>query len=85
MYVYVCVLSHFSCVQLFATLWTTVHQAPLSICGILWVGILDCIAILFSRDLPNLGIESASLMPPALPGRFFTTSTSWEAHTHIQI
>ena len=24
-------LSHFSCVQLFATLWTVAHQAPLSI------------------------------------------------------
>ena len=24
------VLSHFSCVQLFATLWTLAHQAPLS-------------------------------------------------------
>ena len=30
-------------------------------------------------DLPNLGIEPASLMSPALAGRFFTTSTSWEA------
>ena len=25
-----CVLSHFSCVQLFATPWTVAHQAPLS-------------------------------------------------------
>ena len=29
-------------------------------------------------DLPNLGIEPASLMSPALAGRFFTTSTFWE-------
>ena len=28
---YVCVLSHLSCVQLFVTLWTTAFQAPLSI------------------------------------------------------
>ena len=28
-------------------------------------------------DLPNLGIESTSLMPPALAGRFFTTSATW--------
>ena len=28
---HVCMLSHFShCVQLFATLWTIAHQAPLS-------------------------------------------------------
>ena len=26
----VCKLSHFSCVRLFATLWTVAHQAPLS-------------------------------------------------------
>ena len=29
--VYVCVLSHFSCVRLFVTLWTAAHQAPLSV------------------------------------------------------
>ena len=29
-------------------------------------------------DLPNLGIQPASLMSPALAGRFFTTSTTWE-------
>ena len=28
-------------------------------------------------DLPNPGTESA---PPALAGRFFTTSTTWETH-----
>ena len=27
----VCMLSHFSCVQLFVTLWIVAHQAPLSI------------------------------------------------------
>ena len=30
MCVYVCVLSHFGCVLLFATLWTVAHQGPLS-------------------------------------------------------
>ena len=30
-------------------------------------------------DLPNPGIEPVSLMSPALAGRFFTTSTIWEA------
>ena len=29
-------------------------------------------------DLPSLGIEPESLMSPALAGRFFTTSTTWE-------
>ena len=28
---YICVLSHYSCVQLFATRWTVAHQAPLSV------------------------------------------------------
>ena len=29
-------------------------------------------------DLPDPGIEPASLISPALAGRFFTTSTAWE-------
>ena len=33
-------------------------------------------------DLPDPGIEPMSLTSPALAGRFFTTSASWEAH-HI--
>ena len=31
-------------------------------------------------DLPDPGIEPASLRTPALAGRFFTTSATWEAH-----
>ena len=30
-------------------------------------------------DLPDPGIKPTSLMSPALAGRFFTTSASWEA------
>ena len=30
-------------------------------------------------DLPNPGIEPTSLASPALAGRFFTNSTTWEA------
>ena len=30
-------------------------------------------------DLPDPGIEAASLMSPALAGGFFTTSVTWEA------
>ena len=29
-------------------------------------------------DLPNPGIEPVSLVSPALAGRFFTTSATWE-------
>ena len=31
------------------------------------------------RDLPNTGIEPASLKSPALAGRLFTTSTTWKS------
>ena len=31
-------------------------------------------------DLPDPGIERASLMDPAMAGWFFTTSTIWEAY-----
>ena len=30
-------------------------------------------------DLPDPGIEPGSLMSPALAGKFFTTSATWEA------
>ena len=32
-----------------------------------------------SGDLPDPGIKSTSFMSLALAGRFFTTSTTWEA------
>ena len=35
----------------------------------------------YPGDLPNPGIEPASLMSPALAGRFFNTSAAWEAQT----
>ena len=67
----------FSHVLLFATLWTLDHQAPLSM-GFsrqeYWSG-LPCPP---PGDLPNPGIELMSLTSPALAGRFFTTSTTWE-------
>ena len=60
-----------------AALWTVAHQVPLS--------------MRFPRqeywsrlpfpppgDLPNPGIEPASLKSPALAARFFTTSTTWK-------
>ena len=65
-------------VQLFATLWTVAHQAPLSMgfsCHDYWCGLL----FPPPGDLPNTGIEPLSLMSPALAGRFFTTSATWEA------
>ena len=40
---------------------------------------VEWIAISFSRDLPNPGIEPGSLASAALAGRFFTASATWEA------
>ena len=37
-----------------------------------------------SGDLPDPGIEAASLMSPALADRFFTFSATWEAQ-HIYL
>ena len=72
------VLNCFSHVQLFATLWTVAHQARLSM-GFSrqesWIG-LPCPP---PGDLPHPEIKPESLLSPALAGRFFTTSTTWEA------
>ena len=42
--------------------------------------ILEWGTISYSGDLPNPGIEPASLRSPALADGFFTTSPTWEAH-----
>ena len=60
-----------------AILCTLALKAPLSN-GILQARILEWVAVPFSRDLPDPGIEHTSLMSPALAGIFFTTSTTWE-------
>ena len=51
-----------------------------SVHGIFQAEILEQVAIFYSRDLPNPGIEPRSLASPALAGKFFTTGTTWEAH-----
>ena len=50
-----------------------------SVHGILQARILEWLLGFPPGDLPNPGIEPASLMSPALAGRFFTTGTIWEA------
>ena len=54
-----------------------------SVHGILQARILEWTTISFSGDLPNPGIEPASLMSPKLAGSFFTTGAAWEAHMHV--
>jgi len=72
--VHACRLSHFSCVQLSVTLWTTSLSIWFSrqkySCGLPFPS---------TGDLPNPGIEPASLVSPALAGRFFTAISIWEA------
>ena len=81
MCVCVCALSRFSRVQLSVTSWTQAslsYQASLSM-GFsrqeYWSG-LPCPP---PGDLPDPGTEPVSLTSPALAGKFFTTSATWEA------
>ena len=61
-----------SCVFLFATHSTVACQAPLSM---EFSRQKYCSGLPFPTpgDLPNLGIESVSLVSPALAGKFFTS------------
>ena len=74
----VSVLSPFSHVQLFATLWTVAHQAPLST-GFSRQEYWSGLPFPSPGDLPDPGIEPTSFMPLTLAGGFFTTNTTWEA------
>ena len=71
------VLSHFSRVWLFGTLWTAAHHTPQSMrfsrkeycSGLPWPS---------PGDLPNPGIEPASLMSPALAGGSLSLYWKWK-------
>ena len=71
-------LSHFSRVQLFMSLWNIPCQTSLSM-GFCkqeyWSGLL-CPP---PGDLPDPGMEPTSLTSAALADGFFPTSSSWEA------
>ena len=77
-----CILSRFSCVWLFATLWTVACQVPLSM-GFsgqeYWSG-LPCPS---PGDLPDPGMEPTSLGSPALAGGFFTTNTTYDYESEV--
>ena len=73
-----CVLRHFSRVQLLATLWTVAHQAPMSM-GFFKQEYWSRLPCPPPGDLPDLGIEFASLMSPALADGFFTTNATYRA------
>ena len=61
-----------SCVQLFETLWTVVHQAPLSM-GFPRQEYGSGLSVPPPDDLLDVGIEPMSPTSPALAGKFFTT------------
>ena len=75
-----CLLSCFSCLGLFAALWTVAHQAPLCM-GFsrqeYWSG-LSCPP---PGGLSDPGIKPASLMSLALADGFFTIGATWESPT----
>ena len=71
-------LTHFSRVGVFATLWTVAGQAPLSL-GFSRQEYWSGLRFPAPGDLPDPGIEPASLMSPALAAGFFTTRAIWEA------
>ena len=75
-------LSHFSRVRLFETLWTIAHHAPLSM-GFSRQEYCSGLPCPPPGDLPDPGIEPVSPTSPALAGGFFTTSTTWEAHIEV--
>ena len=75
-------LSHFSPVWFIVTPGTVVHQAPLFM-GFsrqeYWSG-FPCLS---PGDPPRPRIKPSSFMSPALAGRFFTTSATWEAQPYL--
>ena len=73
---FTCVMSLQSCPALCNPLDSS-PPGP-SVHGILQARILEWVAMPSSGDLPNPGTEPAPLRSPALTGRFFTTSATWE-------
>ena len=77
--IYTLMLSRFSHVWLFATLWTAVHQAPVSV-EFSRQGYHSGLPFPSPGDLPDPGIEC---MSPALAGGFFTADPSPKSYIYI--
>ena len=71
-------MNSLSRVQLLATPWTVAHQAPLSM-GFSRQAYWSGLPFPIPGDLPDPGMEPASLGSPALPSGFFTPGASWES------
>ena len=86
-------LSHFSHVWLFTTLWIIALQAPRSTgFWILQARIMELVARPSFRGSSHPRIKPMSLMSPALykkfpalAGGFFTTHATWEAHVYKKV
>ena len=74
-------LSCFSHVQLCAALWTVVRQVPLSMGYPRQEYLRSGLPFPPPGDLADSGIESMSLMSPALVARFFTTSATQKLYS----
>ena len=77
-------LSCFSPVWLFATLWTIAHEAPLSM-GFSRQEYSNGLLCPPPEYLPDPRIPNLHLVSPALAGRFFTPSATWEILSWLQI
>ena len=76
---HVCVLSHFSHVQLFATAWTLAHRAPLSM-GFSRHGYWSGLPCPPPGDLPDPGIKPISQVSCIGQWVLYPTSATWVAH-----
>ena len=71
----VCMLSHLTHDQVFATLWTEARQTPLSKGsrqGYWWV------VMLYSRESSQLKDRTRISHVPIFVGEFYTTSATWK-------
>ena len=68
-----CMLTHFSCFQLFATSWTRACQAPPSM-EFFWQEYLTGLPFPTPGDLPDPGIEPETLVLPAWQADSFLLS-----------
>jgi len=75
LYIGLCALSHFSCVQLFMTPWTIAARflCPWGFSRKQYWSGLPCYS---PGNLSDPGIEPVSLISPALVSGFFTTSST---------
>ena len=78
---------HAKSLQLCSTLCNPMNYSlpGSSVHGVSQARILKWVAMPSSRASSQPGIEPTSLMSPELASRFFTTSTTWEAHHSLYL